>query len=126
MITVNIHIEGDGKSISTSSNLKHSQEVLPSPLAQKSNDATGSGVPTPQNDGNFSNNKFSSSIPHPEGFASSLSSSIDQTPGPMTAVIASSPVDTKVPEPMDFEEHGSALPTTKPKTRNTKRKSGSK
>lgn len=127
MITLNINIGTDGKSISSSSiSTTHSQGELPSPISQHSIDAAGDAVPTPKQSSLATDSDSNSSVPHPEAYLPALSATSAHAPNPIEGNVQLANAESEVPTPLDMENLGSASPSTKPKTRSTKRKSGTK
>lgn len=128
MVTLNINIEGDGKSMSNAvSTNSLIQQDMPSPTSQTSFEGVESVVPSPESfDKSFASGQTLETVPHPEDSGISTSANMDQVPSPIMDSAEQINADTGIPTPMDTENSGTKPPPAKRKPRATKSKTSRK
>jgi len=128
MVTLNINIEGDGKSTSSPvSTTSLTQQDMPSPTSLGSSEGVTSVVPSPDSfDQSSDSGLTSESVPHPEESGIAISTISDQTPSPIKDSGELAQVDTGIPEPSDTDISGTPTPATKRKPIATKSRTSKK
>ena len=133
MVTLNININSDGQSITTSTGTEDTKKSLEAnvvdPISAGYGDESNALTPSPDQTFSASTSRGDSEkLPHPEDYQDFSLSSSAQTPAPSGFEAASgSSLDENLPVPEELEVlDATPVKKTRTRSRTTKGKSGSK